>query len=379
MRAGHRVNHVIYRAAYRVRKIAAYAGLPEQDLARLDDILASVKREHPAEPGLTPKNRRLLEHVDDPAFVDRLLAFPQRLMEAAKTASCERYGASYARDAVAVELLLTCSMRVGNPASLRVGETIRKFGEGRDARWIVDLPAETVKNRQPLRYVLLPESGRLIEWYLANWHPYWCGADAPWLFPVKGGGHIDPAVLTTMIQSRALTHVGVEISCHQFRHIAAELYLKEDPVGLGVVSPHLGPRKFDTTRAYYAREQTRVATQRYHDVLARKRYAGDVATAQEAQADGEGQMTKLLCLPVEQWPEVNRARWSAAKEPAGFLEGDKPASHWSAAPSARQPTGASYRSSSATRPSTHSAPRVIGRPRRACVTSWPSCRTAWRR
>jgi integrase/recombinase XerD len=41
-------------------------------------------------------------------------------------------------------------------------------------------------------------------------------------------------------------------------------------------------------------------------------------------------MTKLLlCLPVEQWPEIDRARWSAAKEPTGFLEGDKPASHWS--------------------------------------------------
>ena len=42
-------------------------------------------------------------------------------------------------------------------------------------------------------------------------------------------------------------------------------------------------------------------------------------------------MTKLLlCLAVERWPKVDRARWSAAKEPAGFLEGDKPASHWSA-------------------------------------------------
>ena len=108
---------------------------------------------------MTPKNRRLLERVDDPAFVERLLAFPQRLVEAAKAASCDRYGASYARDAVAVELLLTCSMRVGNLAALHVGETIRKFGEGRDARWIVDLPPEIVKNRQPLRYVLLPESG----------------------------------------------------------------------------------------------------------------------------------------------------------------------------------------------------------------------------
>jgi integrase/recombinase XerD len=38
----------------------------------------------------------------------------------------------------------------------------------------------------------------------------------------------------------------------------------------------------------------------------------------------------LLCLPLEQWPEIDRARWSAAQEPAGFLEAVKPASTWSA-------------------------------------------------
>ena len=101
------------------------------------------------------------------------------------------------------------------------------------AGWIVDLPAEAVKNRQPLRYVLLPESARLIEWYLANWHAYWCGPDVPWLFPSKDGGHVDPRLLTIMIQKRARKYVGVEITCHQFRHLAAEIYLKEDPTGLG--------------------------------------------------------------------------------------------------------------------------------------------------
>ena len=41
-----------------------------------------------------------------------------------------RLAAACARDAVAVELLLTCSMRVGNLVDLRLGETIRRFGEG---------------------------------------------------------------------------------------------------------------------------------------------------------------------------------------------------------------------------------------------------------
>ena len=65
-----------------------------------------------------------------------------------------RLAAACARDAVAVELLLTCSMRVGNLVDLRLGETIRRFGEGATTRWVIEIPGEKVKNRQPLRFVL---------------------------------------------------------------------------------------------------------------------------------------------------------------------------------------------------------------------------------
>jgi integrase len=270
-RAGHRVYHLMFRVARRARTIGAHVGLSEQDLALIDSIVASVRREHPAEYGLTPKNRRLLAHFDDPAFVNRLLTFPHELMQSAQTATNKRHAASRARDAVAVELLLMCSMRLGNLADLRVGETIRQVGEGHDAYWVVDLPAELVKNRQSLRFLLPPESGRLIEWYLTNWHAYWCGPGAPWLFPAPNGGHVDPRLLTISIKKRARRHVGVEITCHQFRHLSSEIFLQAHPLELGVVSQHLGHRKLDTTRTYYAREQTRVATERYHQVLARKR------------------------------------------------------------------------------------------------------------
>jgi hypothetical protein len=53
--------------------------------------------------------------------------------------------------------------------------------------------------------------------------------------------------------------------------IAAELYLREDPGGIGIVTQHLGHRDANTARIYYAREQSRIATQRYHDVLVCRR------------------------------------------------------------------------------------------------------------
>lgn len=55
--------------------------------------------------------------------------------------------------------------------------------------------------------------------------------------------------------------------------MVAELYLQEDPNGLGIVSQHLGHRDLNTTRRFYAREQTRIATARYHEVLTERRAA----------------------------------------------------------------------------------------------------------
>ena len=39
-------------------------------------------------------------------------------------------------------------------------------------------------------------------------------------------------------------------------------------------------------------------------------------------------MSTPLCRVVQGWPEIDRERWRAAQEPAGFLEADKPASRW---------------------------------------------------
>jgi hypothetical protein len=84
-----------------------------QDLARLDQIAASVKREAEVEPGLTAKNRRLVEYLDRPCL-RRLgwLPLPACLVQAVRRSGDWRQ--ALAPEAVAVELLLTCTMRLGN-------------------------------------------------------------------------------------------------------------------------------------------------------------------------------------------------------------------------------------------------------------------------
>jgi hypothetical protein len=89
-------------------------------------------------------------------------------MAAARQSTRNEPALSSARAAVAIEILLTCSMRVGNLIDLRFGETIRKLGEGPPYRWVIEVPGEKVKNGHPLPHNLRPNP--LIEKYLADWH-----------------------------------------------------------------------------------------------------------------------------------------------------------------------------------------------------------------
>ena len=165
-----------------------------------------------------------------------------------------------------------CGSAGGVGSSTR-GAGLRRFGEGAESHWVIDVPEDKVKNRQPLRFSLPPESGRLIEEYLADWHHRWSGHGVPWLLPDQNGGHVKGKLLSASIAKRSHRYVGVRITAHQFRHQAADLYLREDHNGIGIVSQHLGHRDLNTTRRFYAREQTRIATQRYHEVLTKQRAA----------------------------------------------------------------------------------------------------------
>lgn len=95
--------------------------------------------------------------------------------------------ATYVRAAIAVELLLTCSMRRENLIRLELGYNIRRIGSDGDDRWILEFDGEDVKNAEPLRYTLPRESADLLEEYLDRWRPILSEIPSPWLFPAPDG------------------------------------------------------------------------------------------------------------------------------------------------------------------------------------------------
>jgi integrase len=270
-RAGQRINPQIPQLAYRARTLAKRCHLPSSELGKIDNIIASIDAQRPRKRGLTEKNRNLLRYLDDPNFRDRLLLLPERLMQKAYRAPRAHWGANLARAALAIELLLTCGLRRENLLRLKLDETICRTGTGAARQWVIELPAEDVKNEEPLRFQLLPESIEILEQYLNDWRGKLCKTPSPWLFPNAEGEPVGGTSFLEDLARKTQRELGVRITPHQFRHLSAELYLQANPEGLAVASLHLGHRDQNTTRHYYARPKQREATRRYQQQLLENR------------------------------------------------------------------------------------------------------------
>lgn len=270
-RADGRITPQMFQLALRVRTIARWCELPKSDLDRLDQIFRSVRDQRDQHRGMTAKNRALLDRLDDPRFRDLIHLLPFILLERARKNPDKSWAPALARTAMAIELLLVCSVRRANLVGLELDKSIRRIGQGDDAFWIVEHDAEEVKNEEPLRFRLPDQTVAMLEAYLRDWRPKLCPSASPWLFPAADGSCINPKTMAYAVGAQSKRVLGVAITPHQFRHISAELFLQDNPEALFTVSQHLGHRDVNTTRRYYARSKQRQASRHYQEHILRGR------------------------------------------------------------------------------------------------------------
>lgn len=270
-RAGGAITSQMFQLALRARTVGRWCGLPDNELARLDQIFKSVRDQREHKRGMTAKNRALLDKLDDQRFADQLQLLPFILLERAIKNPDRRGSAALARTAMAIELLLVCSVRRANLVGLELGKSIRKIGHGKDGFWIIEHDGAEVKNNEDLRFRLPDQTVALLKTYLREWRPKLCTDPSPWLFPAADGTCIDPKTMAYAIGAQSKRVLGVAITPHQFRHISAELYLKDNPEGIFTVSQHLGHRDINTTRHYYARPKQRQASRHFQEHILRSR------------------------------------------------------------------------------------------------------------
>lgn len=202
--------------------------------------------------GLTDKNKNLLRKFNDRRLLVRLLNLPDKLWRAATGAlKTSRRSFIDLQSGLAIEVLLLVPLRMGNLSALTFDKHIQWPHGYEKPAWIIIREDET-KNKIALEFEL-PEvlSGRLAI-YRNKIAPSVIGFRPDRLFVTWSGKPRSQATLALAIEKTVLKFVGVRLTPHQFRHLAAKLRLDEDPRAYELVRQLMTHKNLETTTNFYA-------------------------------------------------------------------------------------------------------------------------------
>lgn len=291
-RADGRITDQMAQMTLRSLVIARWCKFSQDDIQQLEEISFSVREhmliERGSRRGMTVKNRALLDRLDEQRFADQVQLLPFTLLDRARKKPDRRSTPALVRTALAIEILLICSVRRANLVDLELGKSIRKIGHGKDAFWVIERDGVEVKNEEDLRFKLEGSTVELLELYLRDWRPKLCPHTSPWLFPAADGTCLDPRTMAHAVGAQSKRVLGVAITPHQFRHISAALWMKDNPEGIFTISQHLGHRDVNTTRRYYAPSQQRQASRHFQEHILRSRETARIRIKRTPRRKGRG-------------------------------------------------------------------------------------------
>ena len=222
--------------------------------------------------GMTEKNLALIRLVLTDGVWSHVVNLPEQLMQQARL---QRHhapvrAAVMAQIAVAIAILTVAPIRLGNLASIRLGENLIKPGGPASNFWLT-FPKYDVKNRVPLQFNLDDMVTAVINEYVHDFRPALMhGSNADWLFPGKAGAHKEKISFSTQIVERIEKSTGLRITVHQFRHAAGALILKHRPGEYELVRRVLAHKSVETTKDFYLSLETTQASEIFTDIVRRR-------------------------------------------------------------------------------------------------------------
>jgi Phage integrase family len=245
----------------------AIGGFDENALRRLEDCRFTLEQHR--EDGMTPKNLALIRCVLTDGVWSRVVNLPEQLMRQARRERPHApiRAAVLAQIAVAVAVLTVAPIRLGNLASIRLGENLTKPG-GPDSNYWLTFAKYEVKNRSALQFKLDETGTALLNEYVHDFRPALMrGSNADWLFPGESGEHKEKISFSTQIVERVQKSTGLRITVHQFRHAAGALILKHRLGEYELVRRMLGHKSIQTTIRFYLALETTQASEIFTDII----------------------------------------------------------------------------------------------------------------
>jgi integrase/recombinase XerD len=164
--------------------------------------------------------------------------------------------AMYYRNGLIIALLASVPLRRRTLAALRIGRHLVRS----DNLWTIDIPAEDVKTKRPLEYVISEELSLRIDRYLNEFRPRIPGAGThDFLWASNRGRPMREGIIYATVRQCTRQKLGFPISLHHFRRAAATFWSCRDPVNVQGVKDLLGHASFGTTEKHYIMAQSRLA------------------------------------------------------------------------------------------------------------------------
>jgi integrase len=247
---------------YSIAKV--YVKVPEAQSQVLKRYCVKLRAARGRRPGLTAKNMAVIRQSKDPANRARLKALPGKLFdEALKEQDAPTQAAVKAAIALPIQILLVAPMRLANLAALNLDTNVVRVSGGTEPSYHLVIPPEDVKNDQPLEYPLPKVVSEMLSLYLARFRPRLCRCDNPWLFPGEFDGHKTKGTLSGQIIETITKELGIRVTPHQFRHLAAAFILEKDPANYEFVRRVLGHKNLQTTIKFYIGLETVEAVRKF--------------------------------------------------------------------------------------------------------------------
>ena len=272
-RAGSKRSSSVGHVAEVMRIVARHhARLPEAEIAI---IRVWAKHLSPDYRFITDKNKNHIEAMLEPDREAKLYAMPQALMNAARQlrAASPRQAASLALRAVAIELLTHIPFRLANVVGLRLDQHVCRADPTRGPITRLSIKAHETKGKRPLDMPVPGHLAATLQEWIDDFRPIIGSADCRYLFPGHGTGDlpITPQGLRDAIRETMKDYIGVPLTPHQFRHLAANIFLRENPGQYELLRQLLGHADLKSIIRSYASTERTAAVNRFHDLLEERR------------------------------------------------------------------------------------------------------------
>lgn len=220
--------------------------------------------------GFPKQTRERLAVFDDERVLRDFYRLPQTLWTEARgfeKAGRLRRAAAKAKAAIALAILLTKPLRIGELASLDFTSNFRRDRKGR----IIGLciPGERTKTGVPIEAAIDAALGKKIAEYFDRFVRPVCNSGRSFLFASGSGGHIAGRNLAQSLTREVRHRLGIKFNPHLVRALVTTLILDIDPNGGAIAQRMLEHTKIETTLAHYGMQRGRAAQRLYEHYLAR--------------------------------------------------------------------------------------------------------------